>query len=130
MRDSHDGYPEILNPYERDGQYFGVVHVVHPSESATFEFGVSAAGFSALTRIRNTRPFDSMPATPYRYFFCGSFLGATQPEQDVFSFDVRIEQGSTAKNFEFKGPKALLANLLWFQELTSFASASHLKRLD
>lgn len=130
MRDNHDGYPEILNPYERDGQYFGVVRIIRAPESATFEFGVSATGYLTLRHIFNSRPFESMPAAPYRYFFCGSYSRATQPGEDSCSFDVRIEQGSTAKNFEFKGPRALLANLLWFQQLPAIADASHLKRLD
>ncbi len=129
MRDNHDGYPEILNLCERDGHYFGVVRIVHPSESATFEFGVSAAGYFALRRVLNTRPFDSMPGVLYRYFFRNAFLAATQPEQAMLPFDVRIEQGDSVRTLRFEGPTYLLANLLWFQELKSFEPAAHLKRL-
>jgi hypothetical protein len=83
-----------------------------------------------LKRILNARPFDSLPGIPYRYFFTGSFTGATKPGQDAFAFGVRVEQSTAAKNFKFSGPKALLANLLWFSELNSLEETSGLKRLD
>ena len=119
MRDNHDGYPEIVNSYEREGQYFGAVRLILMDGSPTVEFGVTEAGHAALKRILNARPFDAMPGLRYRYYFTGSFIGATRPGQDVFAFDVRIEQDTTAKKFQFSGPKTLLSNLLWFSELKS-----------
>ena len=130
MRDNHEGYPEIVNAYERDGQYFGAVRIVVGDAASTIEFGVSAAGHSALRRILSARPFDSLPGIPYRYFFTGSFIGAMETGQEVFDFHVRIEQGTSAKKFEFRGPKTLLANLLWFRELKSLEQTSGLNRLD
>lgn len=119
MRDNHDGYPEILNAYEREGQYFGAVRLVLQDGSPTVEFGVTEAGHAALKRILSARPFDALPGIRYRYFFVGSFIGATKPNQDVFAFDIRIEQNAAAKSFQFSGPKTLLANLLWFLNLKS-----------
>jgi hypothetical protein len=130
MRDNNDGYPEIMNAYEREGQYFGVLRIVLADGAPTVEFGVSVAGYFALKRILSARPFDSLPGIPYRYFFTGSFTGATKPGQDTFAFSVRVEQGTAAKKFEFRGPKALLANLLWFSKLKSLEETSGLKRLD
>jgi hypothetical protein len=116
--------------YEREGQHFGVVRLVLLGGAQTLEFGVSAAGYSALKRILSARPFDALPGIQYRYFFSGSFTGATKPGQDVFTFHIRIEQGAAAKKFEFNGPKALLANLLWFSKLNSPEETLGLKRLD
>ena len=129
MRDNHEGYPEIVRAYERDGQYFGAVRLDRSGETATVEFGVSAAGYSALKRILSARPFDSLPGVPYRHFFCGSYT-SSKPGQDVFAFAIRVEQGETAKNVQFEGPKTLLASLLWFQRLESLGETSALKRLD
>jgi hypothetical protein len=130
MRDNHDGYPEIVNAYEREGQYFGALRVVIADATLVVEFGVSEAGYHALKRILDARPFDSMPGIPQRYFFTGSFTGAVNAEQNSFIFRIRIEQGTAAKQFEFSGPKSLLENLLWFQKLKSTEEISHLQRLD
>jgi hypothetical protein len=129
MRDSHEGLTEIMCAGQRDGQYFGAVRIVKSGEAATFEFGVTESGYYALKRILDSRPFDSMPGVPYRFFFSGSYAGAEQGTETL-TFYVRVEQADTAKNFEFKGPRALLANLLWFQGLASLEPASGLKRLD
>jgi hypothetical protein len=44
VRDNHDGYPEILDAYERDGSYFGALRVTVADEVAAFEFGVEQRG--------------------------------------------------------------------------------------
>ncbi len=84
----------------------------------------------ALRRILNANPFDALAGIPYRYFFSGSYILAMKPGEEMFNFKILIEQGTTAKTFEFSGPKALLANLLWFAELISVEEISGLKRLD
>ncbi len=129
MRHNHDGYPEIIDAYEREGHYFGVVRVVLADGTSTVEFGVSMSEYFGLKRILNARPFENLPGVGYRYFFTGSFAGAVKPGQDVFDFGVRVEQGSTAKKFQFSGPKSLLANLLWFTELKIIEETLGLKKL-
>ena len=129
MRDNHEGLPEILSACQRDGQYFGAVQIVKSGEAAAFEFGVTESGYYALKRILDARPFDSVPGVPCRFFFSGSYTGAEQGTETVI-FGVRVEQGDTAKIFEFQGPRALLANLLWFQGLPSLEPAPGLRRLD
>jgi hypothetical protein len=94
------------------------------------EFGVSDAGYYAIKRILDTRPFDQMPGIQHRYYFSGSFRKAVNAKPDSFLFGVRIGQGTVAKTLEFSGPKMLLENLLWFQKLKSSEEISHLKRLD
>jgi hypothetical protein len=130
MRDNHEGYPEIIDAYERDGQYFGAVRLDLADGKPSLEFGVSASGYYALKRILGTRPFDSLPGLAYRYFFTGSFTGSTKPDQETFEFAIRVEQGTTAKTLQLTGPKALLANLLWFAELKTIEQTSGLRRLD
>ena len=130
MRDTARAYPEIVSAYERDGQYLGALRVIVDNATLLVEFGVSEAGYYALKRILDARPFDSMPGIQHRYYFAGSFARAVNAEPDSFLFGVRIEQGTVAKKFEFSGPKMLLENLLWFQKLKSSEEISHLKRLD
>jgi len=45
MRDNHEGYPELLEAYERDGLYFGAVRLIIAGEVAGFEFGLDKRGF-------------------------------------------------------------------------------------
>jgi hypothetical protein len=130
MRDNHEGCLEILAAYERDGQYFGAVKVVCSDEVASLEFGVSQKGYFTLKRILACRPFSSMPGIQHRHFFCGDYRSALEPTPNIFKIGIRIEQNDRAKKFEFTGPKALLANLVWFMRLKSLEEASELRRLD
>lgn len=77
----------------------------------------------------NARPFDAMPGLKNRYFFTGTYGRRKLGEKPAF-FQVRIEQGWTAKLFEFPGPTSLVANLLWFKEMKTLEAASALKRVD
>jgi hypothetical protein len=70
MRDNHDGYPELLDAYERDGFYFGAVRVTVAGEVAAFEFGVEQRGCVSLKQILHTLPFD--PLGKHRHFFKGT----------------------------------------------------------
>lgn len=67
MRDNHEGMPEIVAAFEKDGQYFGIVGIQVSSESRQFQFGVSANGYRALRKILQLRPFDTMPGVKQRY---------------------------------------------------------------
>ena len=71
MRHNHPGYPELLDAYEREGSYFGVVHVIVAGEGATFEFGLDERGYRSLKRVLQSRPDG--PRGQYRYFFRGKF---------------------------------------------------------
>jgi hypothetical protein len=127
MRDNHDGYPELLDAYERDGLYFGAVRLTVSDEIAAFEFGIEQRGYVSLKQILQTRPFDALGK--HRYFFTGSF-SKREPGSDTVSFDVRIEQGANGKNFEnFRGPVSLVSNLLWFKSLKDFQDTVALQRL-
>jgi hypothetical protein len=128
MRDNHQGYTEILDTYERDGFYFGVVRVMVSVESAAFEFGVDGRSYSALKGILQTRPFDQMAGAPYRYFFTGGHSKKSS-EADLITISIRIEEGRNAKNFSFECPVSLAQNLKWFHSLTDLTQAAALKRL-
>jgi hypothetical protein len=128
MRDNSEGFVELIDAYERDDHFFGVVRVNIAGQFAAFEFGISAEGNSALKRVFNARPFDATPGVKYRYFFTGK-CGRQEPQDHVL-FQVRIEQGRSAKASEFSGPTSLVSNLRWFEELKSLEDASVLKRVD
>jgi hypothetical protein len=127
MRDTHEGYPEIIDTYERDGLYFGAVRVTLATEAATFEFGVDKSGYLSLKRVLQSSPFE--PHTKHRYFFRGSFT-KRELDSDVVTFGIRIEQDANAKGFDFDGPASLVSNLLWFQSLKDFQSTTSLKLLS
>ncbi|MGA7695978.1 MAG: hypothetical protein WCA76_13210 [Candidatus Sulfotelmatobacter sp.] len=128
MRDNHDGCPELLDAYEREGLYFGSIRLTIADEVAAFEFGVEQRGYVSLKQILQTRPFDALGR--HRYFFTGSF-SKREPTSDIVRFDVRIEQGANGQNFKnFSGPVSLVSNLLWFQSLDNFQDAAALKRLS
>jgi len=129
MRDNHQGYPEIVAVNERDDSYFGVVRLTLPSDSAAFEFGVDRQGYGALKRILQTRPFDQMPACPYRYFFTGNCSRKAKNAEPV-TIVVRVEQGTKSKNFDFDCPTSLASNLRWFFALKDLNEAAALKRID
>jgi hypothetical protein len=124
MRDNHEGMPEIVDAFERDGQYFGVVGIALGDTSKQFQFGVSLDGYRALRKIRQLRPFDSMPGLKHRHFFAlsyGKIAGSSN-----YKTDVRVEQGRDGKKIEAHVPKDLLANLVWFSEIKDFDEAAHL----
>ncbi len=129
MRDNHQGYPELRNAYERDGNYFGVVRLALSNGTASFEFGVEKSGYTALKRILQARPFDtSVGASGYRYFFTGR-AGRREPGEEPVIVGVRIEQGERAKTFDFDCPISLAANLLWFQSIADLSQAAALRRV-
>jgi len=121
MRDNHDGLLEILDAFEKAGQYFGVVKVEIGGRSKQFRFGVSQAGYRALKRVLQLRPFDSLPGLKHRYFFAGAYWNGSE-----HGMSVRVEQGKNGKQVDALGTKDLLANLRWFSELKNFSEAAHL----
>jgi hypothetical protein len=127
MRDNHDGYPELLDAYEREGSYFGAVRVIVTGEVAAFEFGLDECGYRSLKRVFQSHPFE--PRGQYRYFFRGSFR-KREASSDTVTFSVRIEEGANSKGFDFDGPASLVSNLLWFQSLKDLQPAASLKRLS
>ena len=99
MRDNNEGYLEILDAYERGGIFFGVVRVRHLDHAVEFEFGVDKAGYRALRRVLQERPFEVTAAGPYKYF-CGSVRGTD--ETDFCEMSVRIEQARRVGPFFFE----------------------------
>jgi hypothetical protein len=63
------------------------VRIALSDATPTLEFGVSAAGYSALKGVLNARPFDSLPGIPYRYYFSGSFTGGIFSTPDLTSIE-------------------------------------------
>jgi hypothetical protein len=128
MRDNHHGFPEIRDAYERDGYYFGVVRLETKDEIASFEFGVEYKGYLALRRILESRPFDKLPGTQYRYFYTGRYSRRVLDQEPV-TIGVRIEQGNVGKVCDFDCPTSLASNLRWFTSLTDLSGSAALKRI-
>jgi hypothetical protein len=116
--------PEIIDAFEKEGQYFGIIGIKVDGVSKQFQFGVSLNGHRALRKILQLRPFDSMPGVGQRYFFAGSY--GKIPGSANFKTDVRVEQNRDGKHLEVSVPKDLLTNLVWFDQIKSFSETAHL----
>jgi len=128
MRDNSEGYLELLDADERDGLFFGVVRVRTNSETASLEFGVDRAGYLALRRIFETRPFGRMPGVKQRLYFTGSHSKEKLSQQPI-RIGIRIEEGKNGKNLEFACSLSLAKNLKWFLNLEDLQEAAALKRV-
>ncbi|CAN5157778.1 hypothetical protein BH18ACI2_BH18ACI2_17550 [soil metagenome] len=117
--------PEIVDAFEQDGQFFGVISISNGGEIKKLRFGVSQDGYRALRRVMQLRPFDKMPGLQQRYFFTGSVSGYS----DSCKIHVRVEQGKDAGGMLIKAPIELAANLMWFFELKDFSEAAHLPEI-
>lgn len=124
MRDTHEGMPEIIDAFEKEGQYFGVVGIERDRVRRQFQFGVSVDGYRALRKILQLRPFDSMPGVQQQYFFARQY--GKMPGVSDYKTYVRVEQNKQGKQIEVRVPKDLLSNLVWFSEIKGFDEAAHL----
>ncbi|MFZ2643761.1 MAG: hypothetical protein WA117_22405 [Verrucomicrobiia bacterium] len=120
--------PELLAAYERDSNYFGVVAVTIGPDCRHMEFGIPPQSYQPLRRILQSRPFDKLPGLHYRYFI--AHPPSRVPDSDRATLDIRIEQGSSGRQFPFEVPITLAATLLWFCELKDFNAASHLRTIQ
>jgi len=128
MRDNHQEMPEILDAYQRDDTYFGVVRRAFGEEVQSFEFAIDFEAFKALRKIIESRPFGEMPGVPHRHFFARSYGGKLNEPKEL-TMSVRVETCRNAKNLDFPTPQSLLSNMLWFAEITNPIQAAHLIRI-
>lgn len=124
MRDNHEGMPELIRAFEKDGHYFLIIEIDWKRQKKRYQFGVSRKSYLILRRIFETRTFDMMPGLKYRYFYGGSSHALDSSSASMF---VRVELGRDATTKEFDIPKDLHANLLWFAQLPSPENASYLE---
>ena len=124
MRDNHEEMPEIIDAFEKDGHYFGIVQIEIEGTYKKFQFGILRKSYLALKKILQLRPFDMMPGLKHRYFFAEAYY-KIEDTSDCGIY-VRVEQGKSGKQMDTRVPKELLANLLWFSKLESFNEAAHL----
>jgi hypothetical protein len=124
MREDVRMHPQIVDAYERGDHFFAAIGLYREECDRVFELGISAASYAALKRVLNFRPFSAMPGLTYRRFFLPVYC---RNEGDTASVEFRIEQGRDGKAFRFDLPKDLIANLLWFDEMTDFRPAAHLR---
>ena len=60
MRDNHEGYPQLLDAYERDGLYLGAERLIIAGEVAAFELHQAGA---VATSARETEQLASYPGS-------------------------------------------------------------------
>lgn len=122
MRGSYDDLVEIVDAFQEDEQFFGLVRLQRNAVVRTFRFGVSQKGYFSLKRALQTRPFAHMPGTPWRCFFTGALR---REGEDVY-MTLRIEQGNEAVGIEVLASEDLLQNLVWFIQLANWDDAGYL----
>jgi hypothetical protein len=123
MRDNHKELLELLNAFEEDGCFFGLIELRNDNQKQCFQFGVSHEGYVCLRSVLQLRPFEDLPGLIYRHFFVPTYgrIGDTHA-----TMTIRIEQEKQGKQFTFKAPRALVANLRWFFELKNWHEAKYL----
>ncbi len=129
LRDNHEGMPEVLAAYERDGCRYGAMRVLFGQATASYEFWVDEAGYAALRRVLQTKPFATTSGIAHRYFFAGR-VSRKQPGSEQTTFGVRIESERDAKTYDFDGPVGLISTLVWFAGLKNDSELQHLRRID
>jgi hypothetical protein len=125
MRGKLDDMVEIVSAFQEGAHSFVVVAINVDGARQKFRFGITDAGYGALRKVLQSRPFDQMPGTQYRYYFtgtCGRIAG-----QKMSFIEIRIEETKNGREFEFSAPDDLVANLMWWNRLTNFSQAEHLK---
>jgi hypothetical protein len=124
MREDVRKHPQIVDAYQRGDHFFAAIGLHRGESDRVFELGISARSYEALKRVLNFRPFSTMPGVAYRRFFLPIY---GRNEGDTASVELRFEQGHDGKAFCFDWPKELIANLLWFDQMTDFRPAAHLR---
>ena len=128
MRDNHDGLPEIINAYERDGHFFCSTALTIGKETRVIEFGINQDSYKAIKHILGMRPFEQFPGAKYRYFFSPGARRDAKDRSKTYC-SVRIEQEKRGKEFEVAAPEPLIANFMWFFKVKKFKELAHLKEI-
>jgi hypothetical protein len=123
MRDNHEGMPEILDAQQEGERYFGVVELERLGEQRRFRFGVSRDGYLALKRALNLRLSGQMPGVANRHFFVPS---VQRLDDARMMMTVRVENGRESRQLESEASSDVVANLMWFFELSDWSKADHL----
>lgn len=118
---------EILSVEQREGYGYGVVRKTIDGESRDYEIGLDREAWLAFHRILSLRPFSDLPGINHRYFFIpGCGRSETGPGIEMM---FRVDVGGAEKQFAVRGPKSLLANLLWLSDLHEWSGVAHLRRV-
>lgn len=127
MRQQNSDLVELLDAFALDGHWFGRVRLERNGEQKCFQFGVSQAGYLALQRAVQLRPFDQLPGLRHRYFFGGL---AHRLSGDEAIMAVRVVQARDQAHVNVEAPTDLVANLKWFAELQDWTEAEALAIAD
>lgn len=118
---------ELISAFESEGHYFAVVGRIDNGVAKKFRFGILESGYAAMRKILETRPLDTMPGVKYRYYDARAYCnGTTSNSNGQPMMWVWIEMSGKSLMRGFDVPIELLANLVWFGELSDCSAASHL----
>jgi hypothetical protein len=109
MRGSHEDMVQILDAFEKEGNFFAQIELFVNSQRSIYQFGVTRSGYNTIKRIMQFRPFDPLSQSKYRYYWhygCG-------PDKD-FYLSIQFEQDNNVKVYPIKADKLLGSNLRWF----------------
>lgn len=116
---------ELISAFESEGLYFAVVGRIDNGVAKKFRFGILESGYSALRKILENKPLDTMPGVKYRYFDSRQYCnGTTNNGQPTMSVWIELQGTSLLRRFDV--PIELLVNLAWFAELSDLSQASYL----
>ena len=122
MRLAHEEMIELVDVFEKEGEFFAQIAKFFSSERFVYQFGVSKAGYNTVRRIQQFRPFDNISSSKYKYFWayaCGT--------NDGFYLDIQYQQGKAIKSFPIKSDQQFGCNLRWFMEINDPDEIKHLK---
>ncbi len=109
---------ELLEVSKENNIYAATIQHTIAGELLVLRFGIETGDYSRLKRILEHRPFENTGVAPYRYFFALSHRNDPTNEALVYT-SIRVEQLKQHKQFEFLLSRKLMANLFWFNQLTS-----------
>jgi Protein of unknown function (DUF1493) len=120
MRDRQNKMVRLLGCDKQNDLYFGRVSILLDTKRVNLKFGIDYNAYLEIKNAIQFRPFDNFVNEPYRHFFVGSY------NKEAQTMSVRVEQGKTHKQFQIKGSKGLISNLLWFSEIENINQVQHL----
>jgi len=122
MRTNHKEMIEILNTFEKDEGFFAQIAKYFGESRQVYQFGVSKAGYNTIKRIFQSRPFENLSQSNYRYFWsygCGT--------DEEFYLSIQYEQDRNVKTLQIKADKDLGSNLRWFIDIKKPNEIEHLE---
>lgn len=111
----HDGLPELLSGYERDGQYVGVVQLDSGARPHRYELALRGKAKDVFSNVLRMRPFRT-GSGPCRFFFVPD-PGRGGPRDGEAELLIRVEGDAETEDVSLNAPAPLVAALDWLHGL-------------